>query len=221
MNLATLPTWLLVLISIIPVLSAIILHEIAHGWVAKQLGDNTAASMGRLSLNPLRHIDPVGTIIVPLVMLVLTSFVFGWAKPVPIDWRQLRNPRRDMVLVAIAGPASNLIMIIFWTLLAKTFVSMHFLSPMLTELMISMSTIAILINTILMVFNLLPLPPLDGGRVAVGLLPSVLARPLSRIEPFGFLIIVALLASGLLGQWLSPVVTSVLHLAQNFIYQGV
>lgn len=218
MNLATLPTWLLVLISIIPVLSAIILHEIAHGWVAKQLGDNTAARMGRLSLNPLRHIDPVGTVIVPLVMLVLTNFVFGWAKPVPIDWHQLRNPRRDMVLVAIAGPASNLVMLIIWVLLAKTFVSLHFLSPMLAELMISMSTIAILINTILMAFNLLPLPPLDGGRVAVGLLPPVLARPLSRIEPFGFLIIVGLLASGLLSQWLSPVVRSVLHFTQGFIY---
>lgn len=218
MNLTTLPTWLLVLLSIIPVTSAIILHEIAHGWVAKQLGDNTAARLGRLSLNPLRHIDPVGTIIVPLVMLVLTNFVFGWAKPVPIDWRQLRHPRRDMILVAIAGPGSNLLMLIGWTLLAKVFASLHFISPAVSGLIIAMSTIAILINTILMVFNLLPLPPLDGGRVAVGLLPTALARPLARIEPIGLLVIVALLASGLLGQWLSPIVSFVLQLAQGVIF---
>jgi len=218
MNLANLPTWLLVLLSIIPVLSAIILHEVAHGWVAKQLGDTTAANMGRLSLNPLRHIDPVGTVIVPLLMLVLTNFVFGWAKPVPIDWRQLRNPRRDMVLVALAGPGSNLLMLLAWALLAKVFAMLDFLSPTLAGLMITMSTIAILINTILMVFNMLPLPPLDGGRVAVGLLPPNLARQLSRVEPFGFLIIVGLLASGLLGEWLGPVVNAVLRLAQAFIF---
>ena len=218
MNLATLPTWLLVLLSIIPVTSAIILHEIAHGWVAKQLGDNTAARMGRLSLNPLRHIDPVGTIIVPLVMLVLTNFVFGWAKPVPIDWRQLHHPRRDMVLVALAGPGSNLLMLAGWTLLAKVFVSLPFIPAVVSGLVVAMCTIAILINTILMVFNLLPLPPLDGGRVAVGLLPPALGRPLARIEPFGLLVIVALLASGLLGQWLSPVVSQVLQLAQDLIF---
>lgn len=218
MNLATIPTWLLIVLSIIPVLSAIILHEIAHGWVAKQLGDNTAERLGRLSLNPLRHIDPVGTVIVPLVMLVLTNFVFGWAKPVPIDWSQLRQPRRDMVLVAIAGPASNLLMLVGWILLAKIFASLSFLSPMLASLIISMSTIAILVNTILMVFNLLPLPPLDGGRVAVGLLPASLARPLARIEPLGLLIIIALLASGLLGQWIGPIINRVLTFSQGFIY---
>jgi len=218
MNLATIPTWLLIVLSIIPVLSAIILHEIAHGWVAKQLGDNTAERLGRLSLNPLRHIDPVGTVIVPLVMLVLTNFVFGWAKPVPIDWSQLRQPRRDMVLVAIAGPASNLLMLIGWILLAKFFASLSFLSPILASLIISMSTIAILVNTILMVFNLLPLPPLDGGRVAVGLLPASLARPLARIEPLGLLIIIALLASGLLGQWIGPIINRVLTFSQGLIY---
>ena len=218
MNLATIPTWLLIVLSIIPVLSAIILHEIAHGWVAKQLGDDTAERLGRLSLNPLRHIDPVGTVIVPLVMLVLTNFVFGWAKPVPIDWSHLRRPRRDMVLVAIAGPASNLLMLIGWILLAKIFASLSFLSPILASLIISMSTIAILVNTILMVFNLLPLPPLDGGRVAVGLLPASLARPLARIEPLGLLIIIALLASGLLGQWIGPIITQVLRFSQGLIY---
>lgn len=218
MNLANIPTWLLVLLSIVPVLSAIILHEVAHGWVAKQLGDNTAARLGRLSLNPIRHIDPVGTIIVPLILLATTHFVFGWAKPVPIDWRQLRNPRRDMVLVALAGPGSNLLMLLAWALLAKAFAMLDFVSPTMAGLVITMSTIAILINTILMVFNMLPLPPLDGGRVAVGLLPPSLGQPLSRVEPFGFLIIVGLLASGLLGEWLSPVVNAVLRLAQAFIF---
>lgn len=218
MNLATLPTWLLVLLSIIPVLSAIILHEVAHGWVAKQLGDNTASQLGRLSLNPIRHIDPIGTVLVPIVMLVLTNFVFGWAKPVPIDWRQLHHPRRDMVLVAIAGPASNLLMLIGWVLLAKIFVMLNILSPAAIGFVIAMCTIAILINTILMVFNLIPLPPLDGGRVAVGLLPATLARPLARIEPLGLLIIVGLLISGLLGQWLSPIISFVLKTAQGFIF---
>lgn len=218
MNFATIPTWLLVLLSIIPVTSAIILHEIAHGWVARQLGDDTAARLGRLSLNPLRHIDPIGTILVPIVMLVLTSFVFGWARPVPIDWQKLHHPRRDMVLVAIAGPTSNLLMLFGWILLAKSFASAGFISPQLAQLLLTMCTIAILINTILMVFNLLPLPPLDGGRVAVGLLPPALAAPLARIEPFGLLVIVVLLVSGLLGQWLGPVISAVLQLAQKMIY---
>ena len=218
MNFATLPTWLLVLLSIVPVLSAIIVHEVAHGWVAKQLGDDTASRLGRLSLNPIRHIDPLGTVVVPLVMLVLTNFVFGWAKPVPINWRQLRQPRRDMVLVAIAGPGSNLLMLLAWTLLAKIFTLLSFLPATLVGLVIVMSSIAILVNTILMVFNLLPLPPLDGGRVAVGLLPPSLARPLARLEPFGLVIIVALLASGLLGEYLFPVVEFVNKLALRFIY---
>lgn len=218
MYLADLPTWLLVLLAIIPVLSAIILHEIAHGWVAKQLGDDTAARLGRLSLNPLRHIDPVGTVLVPLVMLALTPFVFGWAKPVPIDWRRLHYPRRDMILVAIAGPGSNFLMLLAWTLLAKLFVFLHPIYPAVMDLLISMCTIAILVNTILMIFNLLPLPPLDGGRVAVGLLPHRLALPLSRVEPFSFLIIVALLFSGLLGEWLYPAIATVLGWIQGFIF---
>lgn len=218
MNPASLPSWLLVLLSIIPIITAIIVHEVAHGWVAKQLGDDTASRLGRLSLNPIRHIDPVGTIIVPLLMLVLTNFVFGWAKPVPIDWRKLHQPRRDMVLVAIAGPGSNLLMLLAWTLFAKLLTLMTFLPPSLVGLLIIMSSIAILVNTILMIFNLLPLPPLDGGRVAVGLLPPSLAVPLARVEPFGLLIIVALLASGMIGKYLFPIVDFVNQLALHFIY---
>lgn len=199
----------LIAVAIIPTLFAIIIHEVAHGWVAKHYGDNTAYMMGRLSLNPIKHIDPVGTILVPLLMIAFLGFAFGWAKPVPIDWRNLRNPRRDMVLVAAAGPLSNFLMAIGWGLMFKL---AEFLPGNLDVIAIPlmyMGLFGIFINVILMVFNLLPIPPLDGGRVAVGLLPPTMAQALSRVEPFGLLIIVALLATGFLWKIIGPVIHTV------------
>lgn len=183
----------------LPVLFAITVHEVAHGWVAKRLGDRTAQMLGRLTLNPLRHIDPVGTLLVPLLLLLLPGgFIFGWAKPVPVTWQNLRNPKRDMALVAVAGPVANLLMALFWVLVIKLGVV---LGPQLgySKLFFIYSGVAgIFINTVLLVLNLLPLPPLDGGRVVTGLLPGPLAWKFSRIEPYGFIILVALLATGVL-----------------------
>ncbi|MFP5306530.1 MAG: site-2 protease family protein [Gammaproteobacteria bacterium] len=182
----------------LPVLFAITVHEASHGYVARAFGDPTADSQGRLTLNPLRHIDPVGTVIVPILLLVLGGFLFGWAKPVPVDMRRLRHPRRDMAIVAVAGPLSNLAMAIGWGLLLKLTLGAG--SEGIWLGLRYMAVAGILINVVLMVLNLLPLPPLDGGRVLTGLVPETLARRVDRIEPYGFLILVALLATGLLGR---------------------
>jgi Zn-dependent protease len=182
----------------LPVLFAITVHEASHGYVARAFGDPTAESQGRLTLNPLRHIDPVGTVIVPILLLVLGGFLFGWAKPVPVDMRRLRHPRRDMAVVAAAGPLSNLAMAIGWGLLLKLTLGAG--SEGIWLGLRYMAVAGILINVVLMVLNLLPLPPLDGGRVLTGLVPETLARRIDRIEPYGFLILVALLATGLLGR---------------------
>ena len=176
---------------VLPVLLAITLHEAAHGFAAWRLGDDTAKQLGRVSFNPLRHVDPFGTILLPAMLLVLRApFLFGWAKPVPVAFHRLRRPRRDMVLVAAAGPAANLFLatvsaLLFYLLPLLPFTVAEWLSQNLFN--------SILINLVLAVFNMLPLPPLDGGRVAVGLLPDVLARPLARLERFGFLIIIGVI----------------------------
>ncbi len=182
----------------VPVLLAITVHEASHGYAARALGDRTAEALGRLSLNPIRHIDPVGTILVPGILLVLGGFLFGWAKPVPVNMRNLAHPRRDMALVAIAGPLSNLLMALGWGLLLKLALTMGGTDGVWIGVR-AMAVAGIVINLILMVLNLLPLPPLDGGRVLTGLLPERWASRLDRIEPYGLLILIALLATGLLG----------------------
>ncbi|MDH3514254.1 MAG: site-2 protease family protein [Gammaproteobacteria bacterium] len=201
----------LVAVAILPLLFAITVHEVAHGWVAKLYGDPTAQRLGRLTLNPLKHIDPVGTILVPGLLLMLGGFVFGWAKPVPVTWQNLRNPKRDMAIVAAAGPAANLLMAVFWAVIAK--IGMLLGTSSWAGLpMQYMGIFGIQINAILMILNLLPLPPLDGGRVAVGLLPGPWAWRLSRVEPFGFFILLALLATGMLGILIGPPIRGFEHL---------
>jgi Zn-dependent protease len=197
---------------VMPVLLAITVHETAHGWVARRFGDKTAQMLGRLTLNPIKHIDPVGTILVPAVMLLLPGgFVFGWAKPVPVDWRNFKRPKQDMAWVAVAGPASNLLMALAWALAARVALGLSADNWIALPLLF-MGVAGIFINTILMVLNLLPLPPLDGGRVLTGLLPGPYAYQFARIEPYGFFILVALLVTGVLGIVMWPVVKLVLQL---------
>ena len=183
----------------LPVLLAITVHEASHGYAARALGDRTAEMLGRLSLNPLRHIDPLGTVVLPIVLLVLGGFLFGWAKPVPVAMRNLKNPRRDMALVAIAGPFSNGLMAIGWALLLKFVLTQDPSEGLWTGLRL-MCVAGISINIVLMVLNLLPLPPLDGGRVLTGLLPERAARVLDRVEPYGLMILIGLMFTGLLGK---------------------
>lgn len=191
-------------IAAIPVLFAITLHEAAHGYVARHFGDMTAYQQGRISLNPLRHIDPIGTVLVPLVTMLLGGILFGWAKPVPVNFAALRRPKKDMLWVAIAGPATNLFMALGWALVYKlgwTFPDNYFAEPML-----EMAEWGIKINVVLMVLNLLPLPPLDGGRVAVSLLPHRQAFQLAKIEPYGMFILIFLAITPVLGWILMPLV---------------
>ncbi len=196
----------------LPVLFAITLHEVAHGWVARALGDDTAARAGRLSLNPIKHIDPVGTILVPAVLLLLGGFLFGWAKPVPVAMNKLPHPRRDMALVAMAGPLSNLAMALLWGLLLKLALAQDVASGLWIGLRL-MATAGIIINLVLMVLNLLPIPPLDGGRVLNGLLPEAWAHKVDRLERYGLVILVVLMATGALGTLLR----TPLALAQSFV----
>ena len=200
-----------ILIGIVPVVLAITLHEAAHGWVADKLGDPTARQLGRITINPIKHIDPQGTIVIPLVMIVLsklmlgTMFVFGWAKPVPVDARHFKQPLLDMALVALAGPGSNFVMASLWALFIS--LSTAVISDAETvKHLIFMGEIGIFINVLLMVLNLLPLPPLDGGRIVAGVLPQQMAMAYLRIEPYGFFILLALLFTGVLGQILFPLI---------------
>jgi len=193
-------------IAALPVVFAITLHEAAHGYAARHFGDSTAWRMGRISLNPARHIDPVGTILIPVMILLFSggTFLFGYAKPVPVDFSRLRNPKRDMLWVALAGPAANLFMALCWGFLLKL---AHELPDNLFTLPLSeMSKAGIIVNCVLMVLNLIPLPPLDGGRVAVSLLPHRLAWQFSRIEPWGFPILLLLLFTGILSEVMTPLV---------------
>jgi Zn-dependent protease len=200
----------LIALAAIPVTFAITLHEAAHGYAARHFGDYTAHNAGRISLNPLRHIDPVGTIAVPLLILISSKLLggggilFGWAKPVPVNFGQLRSPKRDMLWVAAAGPGANLFMAACWAVilkLAQLGPANYFSLPLA-----GMAQIGITINLVLMVLNLFPLPPLDGGRIAVSLLPGRLAWRFAMIEPYGFIILLVLLFTGVLGAVLSPLV---------------
>ena len=178
---------------LIPVTLAIVFHEAAHGYVAWQCGDDTAYREGRVTLNPLRHIDPLGTLIVPAFLVFTTGFLFGWAKPVPVAFHRLNQPKRDMVWVALAGPALNIVLAFFSAWLLKWHWAIVLLPDVLQQWVIMNLTYSLLINVVLAVFNMLPLPPLDGGRIAVGLLPFSLARPLAQLEPYGFIILLLLL----------------------------
>ncbi|MGZ8217692.1 site-2 protease family protein [Methylomagnum sp.] len=177
----------------LPVLFAITLHEVAHGWVAKLLGDKTAEKLGRLSLNPLRHVDPVGTVLLPGLMLVFTNFVFGWAKPVPVDWGKLRRPKRDVGLVAAAGPGSNLLMAVGWIAIARLAILLNF--GLVSRPLLFMAAAGIYINIVLMLINLVPIPPLDGGRIMTSLLPPKMAQAFAKIEPYGFIILILLITT--------------------------
>lgn len=203
----------LITIYAIPVIFAITLHEAAHGYVAKMFGDNTAYVLGRVSLNPTRHIDPLGTIIFPLLTMFLGGMLFGWAKPVPVNQGQLREPRRHMIWVVLAGPASNFVMAFMWAILLRILLSMGQTDGFLWQV----SMAGIQINLILMVLNLLPIPPLDGGRVIMNLVPLEVERMLARIEPYGIWILLLLLMTGTL----QPVIGSGVQFFYNLILQIV
>jgi Zn-dependent protease len=189
----------------LPLLFAITLHELGHAWAADKLGDPTARLLGRVSLNPIRHIDPFGTILVPLLLLAIGGFVFGWAKPVPVDGRNLRHPQRDMALVAVAGPIANLVMALGWALVFK--LSTGLLQSDMRwagEPLRHMASVGIFLNVVLAVLNMLPLPPLDGGSVLSGFLPRSWADAFNQIAPYGLFILLALVATGMLSRIIGP-----------------
>ena len=203
-----------IVIYALPVIFAITVHEAAHGYAAKYFGDLTAYNEGRISLNPIRHIDPFGTILLPALTIMLGGILFGWAKPVPVNFGRLRHPKKDMLWVAAAGPASNFVMAVFWVLAIKFAQGM----PEAIAYPLSlMGKAGVSINIVLMVLNLLPLPPLDGGRIAVSLLPHDLARSFAKLERYGFIILIALLFSGVLNSILGPFINAANHLIYGLI----
>jgi Zn-dependent protease len=193
-----------VAVSILPILFAITLHEVAHGWVASLYGDQTARLSGRLTLNPIKHIDLVGTIIVPVLMYVFTGFIFGWAKPVPVDARNMRNPRWNMIVVAIAGPLSNIVMGLLWALIAKLGLLILPNTPWLGQPLFWSGVMGIQINVVFAVLNLLPIPPLDGGRVLMNLIPPRMGWKLHLYERYLFIILVLLMVTGVLSKIILP-----------------
>ena len=195
-----------VLIYALPVLFAITVHEAAHGYAARHFGDNTAYMLGRITLNPLKHIDPIGTILMPIMLYFATSgaFLFGYAKPVPVNFGHLRNPKRDMVWVALAGPASNFVQAIVWAVVMIALVG----TGMQERFFLEMARAGVLVNLVMWAFNLFPVPPLDGGRILVGLLPWKQAQMVSRLEPYGFFIVMGLVIFGVVGTiWLRPLMS--------------
>ena len=201
----------------IPVIFAITLHEVAHGWAASKLGDQTALMLGRLTLNPIKHIDPIGTVVVPIALLFLGGFVFGWAKAVPVDTRNFKNPAMDMAKVAIAGPLANLLMAIFWAVIAKTGTVLQASSPDVAMYLIYTGFAGVSINLILLVLNLLPIPPLDGSRVLSAFLPKKLVWQFNQIAPYGFFILIGLMVFGILG----PLLMGPYTMFRNFIFSFI
>lgn len=202
-----------VVVWVLPVIFAITVHEVAHGWIAKKYGDKTAWMLGRLTLNPLKHIDPVGTLIIPGILLLSgTGFIFGWAKPVPVDARNFNNPRRDMAVVALAGPVANLLMAVGWALVARLGVVLNI--EFITIPLIYSGIAGISINLVLGLINLLPIPPLDGSRIVTGILPGRWAWQYNRLERYGFLILLLLLFSG----GLSVILGYPMYVAQNLFF---
>jgi len=191
-------------VAAIPILFAITLHEVAHGWAARYFGDSTAEMLGRLSLNPIKHVDPFGTIAVPLMTLFFTGFLFGWAKPVPVNFNNLRRPKQDMVWVAIAGPASNIAMALGWAIILKVSIIAGAAPQNALYFFVRMAEIGVFFNVLLAVFNFMPIPPLDGGRVLRGLVSEGFGKLLDRMEPFGLIIVVGLLYVGWLWALLKP-----------------
>jgi len=193
----------------LPVIFAITLHEAAHGYAALRFGDRTAQMMGRISLNPLRHIDLMGTIIVPAITIVLGGILFGWAKPVPVNYHRLRQPKRDMALVALAGPSANLVMALGWALVLRLAYQAQTTLTWLGEPLLAMGVVGVNVNVMLGVLNLVPIPPLDGSRVLAGVLPDRFGLAMARMEPYGLIVLVLLLASGTLN--LMPIVNGIRH----------
>jgi Zn-dependent protease len=202
----------MIAVGAIPVIFAITLHEVAHGWMARRYGDRSAEMLGRLSLNPLRHVDPLGTVLVPLLTLWLGGLMFGWAKPVPINPRAMRNPKRAMVAVAAAGPAANLLMALGWAWSLHLAAGLAQWAPVAGDFLGRMARVGVIFNVLLGIFNLLPVPPLDGGRVLRGLVPESIGRRLDVIEPYGLIIIMGLLLLGVLNIVLGPLFRTVLDL---------
>lgn len=205
----------LVAVAIIPLILAITVHEAAHGWLANRLGDKTALMLGRITLNPAKHIDPLGTIVIPILMLLFSGFIFGWAKPVPVNWQNLNHPRRDMAWVALAGPGANLIMALFWALVAKLVIVLlsgasGAMPHKLFSFLVDMAQFGIMINVVLMILNLVPIPPLDGSRVVSSVLPPAAAHHYERLEPYGIWILLGLLLTGLLVKLIGPPIYAML-----------
>ena len=197
----------------LPLIFAITLHEVAHGFVASLFGDHTAKLSGRLTLNPIAHIDWVGTVFVPLLMLTVSNFIFGWAKPVPVDARNMKNPRRDMAFVSLAGPVANLLMALFWGLIAKLGLVLEAMGDGWFGLpLVYMGSAGIMINIVLGVLNLIPLPPLDGGRFMMSVLPPRAAYKFSMLEPYGFFILLLLLVTNVLSKIMAPFVYALVGL---------
>jgi len=212
-----LSTLQLIAIWILPVIFAITLHEAGHGWAAFKLGDNTAHQLGRITLNPIKHIDPIGTVILPSLLLIFTGFVFGWAKPVPVNFQQLNQPRRDMALVALAGPGANLLMLFFWAIIIN--IGFFFYSSYDSAIFfIYAGQAGVMINFILMLLNLLPILPLDGGRVVHAMLPLNMADKYGKLEPFGIIVLIVLLLTGVLQQVMQYFFGFIQIILQNLIF---